>query len=297
MAQIRTPAGLEIEYDTFGASSDPPLLLIMGFGAQMIGWSSPFCQQLADAGRFVIRFDNRDCGLSSKLDGQQVDLNQVIAHVSAGEFGAARKLIPYSIEDMVGDAIALLDGLQLPRAHVVGSSMGGVIAQVMASEYPDRVLTLTSMMSTTGEPHVGQSSPEAMRALFTPSPSDREGFIQAAVKSAVWSSKKYFDPEETMRRAAESYDRSYYPEGAARQIAALIANGSRETALKSLTVPTLVIHGLDDTLIAPSGGQRTAELAPNARLLLLQDMGHDRPRPLWPQICGAIVEHTASASC
>ncbi|MCC9609035.1 alpha/beta fold hydrolase [Blastopirellula sp. JC732] len=294
MAQIRTQSAVEIEYDTFGSQEDPALLLIMGFGAQMIGWSAPFCQRLADAGRFVIRFDNRDCGLSSKMHGQQVDLNQVIAKLTAGDLAAARELAPYSIEDMAGDAIGLLDGLELHQAHIVGSSMGGVIAQIMAIEHPERVLTLTSMMSTTGEPDVGQSSPEAMRALFTPSPSDREGFIQASIKSAVWRSKKYYDPDEVRKNAAASYDRSYYPEGAARQIAALITNGSRAARLKTMLAPTLVIHGLEDTLIAPSGGERTAELAPNARLLLLEDMGHDRPEPLWPQICGAIIEHTAS---
>lgn len=293
MTQIRLPSGIELAYDAFGDRRDPALLLIMGFGAQMIAWPAPFCQRLADAGRYVIRFDNRDCGLSSKQHGRQVDLPQVIACVTKGDFVAARALAPYSLEEMAEDAVGLLDALEIAAAHVVGSSMGGAIAQVMAIEHPQRVRTLTSIMSTSGEPDVGQSSPAALQALFTPSPSDRAGFIQAATKSAVWSSKKYYDPAEAMRKAAESYDRSYYPEGAARQIAALISNGSRAAGLRLLPTPTLVIHGLDDALIAPSGGERIAELAPNSRLLLLEDMGHDRPQPLWPQICGAILEHTA----
>lgn len=296
MAQVRLQSGIEIEYDAFGDRSDPALLLIMGFGAQMIGWPGPFCQRLADAGRYVIRFDNRDCGLSSKLDGCQVELPRIIECVTAGDFAAARELAPYSLEDMALDAIGLLDALEIAAAHVVGSSMGGAIAQVMAIKHPQRVLTLTSIMSTSGDPDVGQSSPEAIQALFTPSPSDRAGFIQAAIKSAVWSSKKHYDPEEAKRKAAASYDRSYYPEGGARQIAALISNGSRAAGLRTLQAATLVIHGLDDTLIAPSGGERIAELAPNARLLLLEDMGHDRPPALWPEICGAIIKHTESAN-
>ena len=293
MASVRTPAGLDIEYETYGVPGDPAILLVMGLSMQLIAWPREFCQRLADAGRFVICYDNRDCGLSTKCHEQPVDLGQIIAKLSAGDFASASQLAPYSIADMAGDGIALLDGLGLAQAHVVGSSMGGVIAQTMAIQHPDRVLTLTSMMSATGEPEYGQSTPEAMSALMTPAPSDRAGYINAATRTRIWSSKKYFDERAAMQLAAESYDRSHYPAGASRQIAALITCPSRADRLRTLSVPTLVIHGLDDTLVAPSGGERTADLVPDARLLLIEDMGHDRPVQLWPQICGAIIEHTA----
>jgi pimeloyl-ACP methyl ester carboxylesterase len=174
--------------------------------------------------------------------------------------------------------------------------MGGMIAQTMAIEHPERLLSLTSMMSTTGEPDYGQSTPAAMQALFSPSPADRAGYVEAASKSLVWASKRYPDLEGARRLAAESYDRCYYPPGFNRQLAAMIVSGSRADGLRELAVPTLVIHGRDDTLITPSGGQRTAELIPGARLLLVADMGHDRPEPLWPEICRAILEHTAVAA-
>ena len=180
----------------------------------------------------------------------------------------------------------------IERAHVVGASMGGMIAQTMAIEHPHRVLTLTSMMSTTGEPEFGRSTAEARQALLTPPPADRAGYVEAAARAAVWRSKRYPDLAGARELAGESYDRCYAPAGVTRQLAAMIASGSRAEGLARLRTPTLVMHGLDDTLIEPSGGERTAALIPDARLLLLEDMGHDRPEPLWPQICGAILEHT-----
>jgi pimeloyl-ACP methyl ester carboxylesterase len=182
----------------------------------------------------------------------------------------------------------------ISRAHVVGWSMGGMIAQTIAIKHPERVLTLTSMMSSSGEPEYGQSAPEAMTALLTPAPADREGYIEAIEGSVIWRSNRYPEVAAARMIAAESYDRCYYPEGVNRQLAAMIASGPRAEGLRRLDVPTLVIHGLDDTLIAPSGGERTAALIPGARLLLLKDMGHDRPEPLWPRICDAILEHTQS---
>ena len=170
--------------------------------------------------------------------------------------------------------------------------MGGMIAQTMAIEHPELVLTLTSIMSTTGEPGFGESTPEAQAVLFTPAPADRDGYIDAAKGSLVWASKKYADLDAISEFAAASYDRSYYPDGVSRQLAAMIVSGSRAEGLRSLRVPTLVIHGIDDTLITPSGGERTAALIPNARLLLVEDMGHDRPVPLWPLLCDAILEAT-----
>jgi len=288
-----TPDGLKLEYDTFGSSTDPALLLVMGLGAQLIAWPRAFCERLADAGRFVIRYDNRDCGLSSKIDDRPVDLAAIIAAASAGDLDMVRALTPYTLNAMSEDALALLTALGISRTHVVGASMGAMIAQIMAIENPERVLTLTSMMSTTGEPEFGQSTPQATQALLTPAPADRAGYIDAAKTSLIWGSKKYPDLAAARQLAAQSHDRCYCPEGVTRQLAAMIVSGSRANGLRNLQVPTLVIHGLDDTLIAPSGGRRTAALVPGAHLLLLQDMGHDRPVPLWPQICTAILEHTA----
>lgn len=286
---------MKLECETFGSPTAPALLLVMGFGAQLIAWPRAFCERLAAGDRFVIRFDNRDCGLSSKLDGQAADVSAIAAAAAAGDFDRAQAMSPYTLSDMADDGFALLTSLGIDEAHVVGSSMGGAIAQTMAIEHPERVLSLTSMMSATGEPEFGQSTPQALEALLTPPPSDRDGYVLTATNNAmVWGSKKYWDPAAARELAAQSYDRSYYPEGVARQLAALIASGSRAGGLRDLGVPTLVIHGLDDTLVTPSGGERTAHLVPNARLLLLPDMGHDRPPQLWPQICAAILEHTTA---
>ncbi len=293
MPRITTPQDVTLEYETVGSSADPPLLLIMGFGAQLIAWPQAFCTRLAAGGRFVIAFDNRDCGLSSKLAGQGAEVGAVVAAASAGDFERARALAAYTLSDMSDDGLALLDALGIERAHVLGSSMGGMIAQTMAIEHPERLLTLTSMMSTTGEREFGQSTPEATQALLSPAPGDRAGYVDAAERSLIWRSRKYPNLAATLKLAGESYDRCYSPEGTSRQLAAMIASGSRADGLRRVELPTLVIHGLDDTLIAPSGGERTAELVQGARLLLLADMGHDRPEPLWPEICGAILEHTS----
>ncbi|MGI8904548.1 MAG: alpha/beta fold hydrolase [Solirubrobacteraceae bacterium] len=293
MPQMTIPGGVSLACETIGSPADPPVLLVMGFGTQLIGWPFGFHERLADGGRFVITFDNRDCGLSAKFDGQGAPLNDVIAAVSAGDFETARSLAVYTLSDMAGDGLGLLTALGIEQAHIVGASMGGMIAQTMAIEHPGRVLTLTSMMSTTGEPEFGQSTPEALHALLTPAPSDRDGYISAAESWLIWRSRRYPDLPGARALAAESYDRCYYPEGVTRQLAAMIASGSRADALRELRVPTLVVHGLDDTLIAPNGGERTASLIPDARLLLVDDMGHDRPEALWPLLCQAILDHTA----
>ncbi len=285
---------LSIEYETFGVPGDPPVLLVMGFGAQLVAWPRGFCERLAAGGRFVIAFDNRDCGLSSKLDGQGADLAAVIAAASGGDLAEAKRLSAYTLVEMADDGLGVLTALGISRAHVVGSSMGGMIAQTIAIEHPERVLTLTSMMSTTGEPEYGQSAPEAMTALLTPAPGDRAGYVDAVENSVIWRSRRYPEMAAARQVAAESYDRCYYPEGVNRHLAAMVASGPRAEGLRRLEVPTLVIHGLDDTLIAPSGGERTAALIPDARLLLLDDMGHDRPEPLWPRLCDAILEHAQS---
>jgi pimeloyl-ACP methyl ester carboxylesterase len=283
---------IAIVHETFGDPSDPAVLLVMGFGTQMLGWDADFCHLLAARGRYVIRYDNRDCGLSTKLDEHPLDLEEFIAAVTSGDLDRALAMAPYSLRDMACDGIDVLDRLGVDRAHVVGSSMGGMIAQKMAIEFPDRVLTLTSMMSSTGEQDYGQSTPEARRVLFSGRPADRDGYVAAAERELVWGSRRYGDATALRALAAASYDRAYYPAGVPRQLAAMILDGSRAEALTTLDVPTLVVHGVDDTLINPSGGRRTAELVPGSRLLLVEDMGHDRPPALWPHLVDAIAAHT-----
>ena len=280
-----------IEYEVFGDPIDPAVLLVMGFGTQLLGWDADFCRLLAARGLYAIRYDNRDCGLSMKLDEQPVDLMEFITAVMSGDLDRALAMAPYSLRDMACDGMDLLRALGIDRAHVVGSSMGGMIAQKMAIEFPERVLSLTSMMSSTGEQEYGQSTPEAQQVLFSPRPTDREGYIAGAERELVWASRRYGDPAQLRALAAASYDRSYYPAGVPRQLAAMILDGSRADALRALDVPTLVIHGVDDTLIDPTGGERTAALVPGARLVLVEDMGHDRPRALWPHLVDAISEH------
>ncbi len=284
---------IEIEYDTFGSPDDPALLLIMGFGAQMVTWEPDLCKMFAESGLFVIRFDNRDCGLSTHLDGVEVNVDEVIRAALLQE---PLPPVPYTLSDMAADAVGVLDHLGIERAHILGASMGGMIAQVFAIEHPQRTLSLISVMSVTGEPEYGQSTPEAIEALLTPPPTDREGYINYSPTWQVFHSKKYRSDENSYAAAARDYDRMFYPQGAPRQLAAIYATGSRAEALQKLNVPTLVIHGLDDTLLTPSGGQRTAELIPNAKLLLIEDMGHDLPRPLWPTFVSAVTELTQSVT-
>ncbi|TXS77145.1 alpha/beta hydrolase [Streptomyces sp. me109] len=293
MPIIEAAPGVSLAYETFGDPADPAVLLVMGFGAQMIAWHEDFCRALADRGRHVIRYDNRDCGLSTTFDDHPVDLGRFIEAVSSGDLPSARAMVPYTLQDMADDGLGLLTALGIERAHVVGSSMGGMIAQTMAISRPERVLTLASMMSSTGEPDYGRTGDEAMAVLFAPKPADREGHVAAADRELVWGSRRYGDATALRALAAESYDRGHHPAGAVRQLGAMILGGSRADALRALRVPTLVVHGLDDTLIDPSGGKRTADLVPGARLLLVPDMGHDRPRPLWPELIDALAAHTA----
>ncbi len=295
MAHLCTPSGITLEYETYGEPADPPVLLVMGFGTQLIGWPRGFSEALAGGGRYVIAFDNRDTGLSQAFADRPAPINEIMAAVMAGDFGQARDLAPYTLSDMAEDALGLLSALGIERAHVVGASMGGFIAQTMAIEHPERLLSLTSMMSSTGEPEYGQADPESLQALLSPSPTEREAYIDSSARWLLWHSRRYPEIAETRRAAAETFDRGLNPQGTTRQLAAMLASGPRAEALGRLEVPTLVIHGLDDTLIAPSGGERTAELIPGARLVLIPDMGHDRPRPLWNEICQPIWEHTAAA--
>ena len=281
---------IELEYDHFGNPTDPALLLIMGFTAQMVAWDEEFCTQLANRGHFVIRFDNRDCGLSTKLHGVPSNSDAVIM---AAMMETEMPPVPYTLSDMAADAMQVLDHLNIERAHIMGASMGGMIAQTVAIEHPHRTKTLISIMSQPGELTVGQPTQEAMELIVTPAPSDRDEYIAFAPKWQLWQSKKYRSDEVSRRNAIRDFDRSNYPEGGPRQMAAIYASGSRAEGLQKLQVPTLVIHGTDDQLITPSGGERTAELIPNSTLLMVDDMGHDMPQPLWPLYLDAISKHTA----
>ena len=293
MPQIETPHGVTLEYETFGSPSDPALLLVAGYAMQLIGWPRAFAQNLAEGGRYVIIYDNRDNGLSQKFDGVPANIDQVLLASAEQDYAAAQQFAPYTLSEMAGDGIGLLTALGIDRAHVLGASLGGMIAQTMAIEHPDRVLTLISMMSSTGEPEYGQSTPETLEILLAPRPEGREAYVEVSTTWTAWRSKRWPDLEFVQQLAGDSYDRSRYPEGDLRQLAAVRASTPRTAGLKQLQTPTLVIHGLDDTLIAPSGGERTAELVPGAKLMLVEDMGHDRPEPLWPLLTEAILRHTA----
>jgi pimeloyl-ACP methyl ester carboxylesterase len=259
----------------------------------MLSWNVDLVDQFVQQGLFVIRFDNRDVGLSTKLDGQTARPMEVLEAVLASE---PLPEVPYTLSDMAADGIGLLDHLGIETAHIAGMSMGGMIVQAMAIEHPDRVATLTSIMSSPGDPLVGRPTPEARNALLAAPQTDRQAYIDQSVDAKVWASQRYYDENAVKDLAAAAYDRCFYPEGATRQLAAIYATGDRSAELVQLDVPTLVIHGRDDTLITPEGGERTAELIPGARYLFLSDMGHDLPRPLYPVFAEAIGGFIRSAA-
>ena len=278
---------IEIEYETFGDPNNPALILMEGHGAQMVKWDTEYCKMFAAKNLYVIRFDNRDCGLSTKFDGIEVDLGAVL---KAALLEETVPPVPYTLSDMAGDVVGLLDFLKIDSAHIFGVSLGGMIAQVLTIEHPTRVRSLISVMSMSGEPEFGQSTPEAIGALLSESPSDRSGYIEHSIVYQVYHSKKYRSDEFSKTSAARDFDRMYYPQGSARQLAAVYASGRRTEQLRAIKTPTLVIHGKDDTLISPSGGERTAELIPNAKLVLVDDMGHDMPKPLWGYLVDLISD-------
>lgn len=286
--------GIKIEYDTFGDSSSPALLLVMGLGTQMIAWREEFCEQLAAKGLHVIRFDNRDIGLSTKFE--EAGIPDIMATMTAFMDGKPVET-PYSLDDMADDAIGLLDALNIEKAHICGASMGGMIVQIMAYRHPSRVLSLTSIMSTTGNPDLPQGKPEAMAALTTPAPDGREAIIENGVDAVriIGSTGFPFDEETARKFSAEAYDRSYYPQGMARQMAAIVAQEDRRASLASVNVPTLVIHGDADPLVPIEGGKDTAESIPGAELLIIKGMGHDNPPGAWPQIIDGISALTSKA--
>jgi pimeloyl-ACP methyl ester carboxylesterase len=283
--------GVQLAYDIFGRQEDEPVLLIAGLGTQMIRWTSPFCEELAARGYRVIRFDNRDAGWSTHFsDLAPPEFGALVAALMAGR----RPDIPYSLHDMAADAIGLLDALSIDRAHVAGRSMGGMIAQIIASEHPDRVLSLTSIMSSTGNPALPQAAPDVMAMMMRPAPdpvSDQEGFLAHSLAFAGRIAGTKFGLDEDAHRALvlEEVRRAYDPHGTARQIAAMAVAGDRRSRLAAIDVPALVVHGADDPLILPACGMDTAASIPGAEFMLVEGMGHDLP----PALYGTIVEAIA----
>lgn len=287
--------GIEIEVETFGDPSGRPLLLIIGLGAQMIHWDDNLCKDLAERGHYVIRYDNRDVGLSTKFEEAGLpDLKEIFGKLLGGE----KINPPYTLKDMADDAAGLLDALGIRKAHICGMSMGGMIAQTIALRHPSRVLSLISIYSTTGNPEVPQPKPEVTGLLIAPPPREREANVEHMlhVFNTIAGSGFPFDEQWTRRIMAESYDRSFYPQGMVRQLVAVLTQENRVPDLASVTVPTLVVHGTDDPLVPVEGGKDTARAVPGADLMLIEGMGHDLPHGgAWPRIVEAITAHTQKA--
>jgi pimeloyl-ACP methyl ester carboxylesterase len=265
--------GCDIYYEVFGRDADPTLLLINGLGSQCINYHEDWCAMFVDAGFRVVRFDNRDMGLSTRFDDQT-----------------------YTLSDMALDTVAVIDAVRVDRAHVLGVSLGGMIAQTLTIEYPERVASLTSVMSNTGEPEYGQATPEAMAHLTTAAPPGRDGYIEHWVAGLrIWGSPGYADESWRRSIAARAYDRGHNPAGTVRQFFAGGMSGPRADGLRQVSTPTLVVHGDQDRLIDVSGGRRTAELVPNARFELIEGMGHDYPRELWATWVKLVADHALGA--
>ena len=279
---------LEIAYEVHGHDDDPALVLIPGLGNQLIFFEDEFVEGLVDRAFRVIRVDNRDAGLSTSMSELSVDLEEVVAALGRGESVTP----PYTLSEMAHDVVAVLDHLAVATAHVLGVSLGGMVAQNVAISYPGRVLSLTLLSSTSGSPDVGQPSPEAVAALTAPGPTEgREAIIDHDTSTReVWATKAHFDQDWTRQYFADAYDRAHNPSGSARQLVSVLTAPDRESALAQLTSPTLVLHGSDDILIDPSGGARLVELIPDADYLELEGMGHDLPPHYWSPVIEAITQ-------
>lgn len=287
---------IRIEYDTIGDKNAPPILLVMGLGAQLTLWPIEFCEALAGHGFHVIRYDNRDIGLSTKFDDAGVpDMPALMLAMMTGQ----KPKIAYTLADMAADGMALLDQLNIDRAHIVGASMGGMIAQLMAATSPSRALTLTSIMSTTGNPAIPPAKPEAMAVLTNrPTTADADAIVDFGVQAArTIGSPAYPATEERLRtRVRADFERSFSPFGTMRQMAAIVADGDRRERLRAITAPTLVIHGDADPLVPVEGGRDTAASIAGASLKIIPGMGHDLPLQLVDDIAGAIASHAQGAS-
>jgi len=282
--------GIELTYDTFGDPGAPPLLLIMGLASQMIAWDDDFCVMLAARGYWVIRFDNRDIGLSTKFSQSGVpDVAALLARSMKGEPVTA----PYTLDDMADDTVGLMDALGVDSAHVVGASMGGAIAQTIAIRHRQRLRTLTSIMATSGAAGLPPPTPEAMAVLLTPTPTERNAYIERYIQT--WKVLRgpgfALDEARDPERAGQLHTRGLNPPGVARQLAAIIASGSRKKQLASLLAPTLVIHGDVDPLVPVACGIDVARTVAGAKLVIIEGMGHALPIPMWPRIVDAIAEH------
>jgi pimeloyl-ACP methyl ester carboxylesterase len=282
--------GIVLCYETMGDPADPTLLLIMGLGCQLVAWDDALCQQLVEQGFHVVRYDNRDVGLSTKMDDAPVP--DLLA-LAGGDASSAT----YTVEDMAEDAAGLLEALDIERAHVVGVSMGGMIAQALAIRHPERVASLCSIMSTTGAPDVGQPSAEAVTALLQLAGETRQEAIEAnvALNRVIGSTGFPFDEAALRERAGRAYDRANSPAGVTRQAAAVLASPDRTERLHAVRVPTVVIHGEADLLVHPSGGEATARAVPGARLITVPGMGHDLPVETWPLLNEAVLTNAGRA--
>jgi pimeloyl-ACP methyl ester carboxylesterase len=280
----------EIEYETIGDPISKPLLLIAGLGSQMLAWSDEMCESLANRGFFVIRFDNRDVGLSTKFEDAGIpNFLEINAAYARGE----KPEVPYTLEDMASDAVGVLDALNIDKAHVCGASMGGMIAQVLAYRHPSRVLSLTVIMSTTGNPELPQAKPEIMSQFFAPVPSEREAYIEETVKRDRLIHGTFpYDEDQGREYRTKEYDRSYYPEGTIRQLAAMAIPGNIKPELSSIRASTLIIHGREDLFYSVEAGKDIASAIPGAELLILDGMGHSFPREVVPRIVNALVENS-----
>ena len=282
--------GVELAYDSFGQANAQPLLLIMGLGCQMIAWDDDFCAQLAARGFRVLRFDNRDVGLSTNCTHLGIpDVAALLGKALAGQPVSA----PYTLQDMAEDTVGLLDALGIAHAHVVGASMGGAIAQTLAIHHPQRLRSLCSIMATSGAPDLPPPQPQALALLLTPTPTERTAYIERYITTwkVLRGSGFVQDEARDPQRASEMHARGLNPPGVARQLAAILASGSRREALRTLRVPTLVLHGDADPLVPVACGIDVAQSVPSAKLRIIPGMGHALPITMWPQIIDAIAEH------